>query len=243
MHDARIFAMPTDRVVPDEHVKPYSAYYFTVDAGVMAATAALAKDLGTTTPVALLAAFNVLTHQIAGTTDPALDTLTTGRTDPRFDDTVGPLMNFLVFRTDIAECADFRDVLARTRDTCLEAYSHEIPIQHIERVAPELMEPNDDARVTNCILGIFQSPFEEPQLRIADGLYEIRKRALPTPVGPWIPHGVAWALYLTAAGELSGCVQFNLEDLDEHTVADWASGYRRILARAAGDPDREWKTL
>jgi condensation enzyme len=243
MRGAQIFAVPTDRAVPESHTKPYSAHNFVVETDVMGAMCMLARDMKTSVSTVLLAAFNVLTHQIAGTTDAALDTLTTGRTDPQFDEAVGPLMNFLVFRTDIAECASFREVVASTRDACAEAYSHEIPIQHIEREVPELMEPNEDVRMTNCILGIFQPPFGEEALRIADDTHEIRKRALPTPIGPWIPHGVAWALNLLHTGELAGCVQFNVEDLDENTVADWASGYRRILSKAASAPDREWKTL
>jgi hypothetical protein len=243
MRGARIFAVPTDRAVPDSHTEPYSAQNFVVDAEVIGPLAALAESLQTSTATALLAAFNVLVHQIGGTTDPAIDTLTTGRNDPRFENSVGPVMNFLVFRTGLSGCTSFRDILARTRDSCDEAYLHEIPIQHIEREAPELMDPNQDTRMTNFILGIHQSPFDEATLQIADGGYEIRKRVLPAPVADWIPHGVAWAMHLLPSGELSNCIQFNLEDLDERTVADWAAGYRRILAAAASDPDREWKTL
>jgi hypothetical protein len=47
---------------------------------------------------------------------------------------------------------------------------------------------------------------------------------------------------LLPSGELTGCIQFNLEDLDERTVAGWAAGYQRILAAAATDPDRDWRT-
>jgi hypothetical protein len=242
LRGARIFAVPTDRVVPDRHTEPYSAQNFIVGAPVLAPLVALAGSLRTTSSTVLLAAVNVLAHQIVGTTDPAIDTLTTGRTDPRYANSVGPVTNSLVLRTDIAGCASFREVVARTRDSWDEALRHEIPIQHVERTVPELMAANRDARTTDFILGIHTPPFADEALRIADGAYEIRRRMLPAPVAAWIPGGVAWRMRLLPSGELTGCIQFNLEDLDERTVAGWAAGYQRILAAAATDPDRAWKT-
>jgi len=243
MRGARIFAVPTDRPVPDRHTQPYSAHNFVVDTEVMDAARAAAAAAETSVEVVLLAAFTVLAHWIAGTTDQAIDTLTTGRIDPRFDDTVGAVMNFLVFRTELATCESFRDVVASTRDSWDEAHANEIPIQQIEWDVPELMEPNEDSSRTQCIIGFFRSPFDLAQLRIAEKSYEIRKRERLTPVGPWIPHGVAWALHLVPSGELCACVQFNREELDESTVVGWTTGYRRILSNAAQDPDQRWKAL
>ncbi|MGW3959583.1 condensation domain-containing protein [Amycolatopsis sp. NPDC005003] len=243
MHGAQIFAVPADYPVPDTHDTPCTTHNFTVDAGVMAGVAEIAEAAGATAPVVLLAAFNVLAHEIAGTTDQAIDTLTTGRTDSRFDDTVGPVMNFLVFRTDIGPAGSFLDVVKRTQDSWAEAYAHEIPIQHIEWEAPHVMEPNDENLKTNCIIGFFELPFDEADLQIGEGSTEIRKRTAPTPVGPWIPHGVAWALHLLRTGELTGSIQYNLEDVGESTVAGWAASYRRILANAAENPYRQWKML
>ena len=241
LRGAHIFAMPTDRAVPARHTEPYSALHFIVDAEVMTPLAALAGSLHTTQAAVLLAAVNVLAHQIVGTTDPAIDMVTTGRTDPRYTNSVGPVLNFLVFRTDISGCASFREIAARTGDVWDEALRHEIPIQHIEQAVPELREPTTDARMTNFVFSVHIPPFDDDALRIADGAYEIRRRLLPAPVATWIPHGVAWRMQLLPSGELTGCIQYNLEDLDEQTVADWAAGYQRILAAAALDPDQDWQ--
>lgn len=243
MRGARIFAAPTDRPAPEQHTSPYSAHHFTVDAGAMAAAGALAAEVGGGPEVAVLAAFNLLIHRVAGTTDQAVDTLTPGRTDPRFDGTVGAVMNFLVFRTDLAGCATFRDVVHATQDTCREAYAHEMPIQHIESEVPELMTPNEEPLLTNCILGVFPALFDEAELPLADGVRKVRARTLPTPVGPWIPHGVAWTLHLAPDGALHGYVQYNREELDEPTAAGWAHAYRDALAEGARQPDRDWRTL
>jgi hypothetical protein len=243
MQGARIFAVPTDRIVPQVRSRPCSARNFVLDADVMARLARFAESSRASIPMALLAAFNVLAHEISGMTDLAIDTLTTGRNDPRFHDSVGPLMNFLVYRTDLAGCVSFRDVVSRTRDSCLQAAAHEVPIQHIEREVPELMAPNEDPQKTNCIVGIFQPPFDAAASQIADGCHEICTRSPLTPVDVWIPHGVAWSLHLPPSGELCAHVQFNLEELDESSVAGWVSSYQRILCGAASDPDREWRAL
>jgi non-ribosomal peptide synthetase component F len=191
----------------------------------------------------LLAAFNLLAQQISGSTDLAIDTLTTGRNDPRFRDTVGPLMNFLVYRTEISGCTSFREVLARTRDTCVQAGAHEVPIQYIEQEVPELMRPNTDPRKTHCIVGIFPAPFDADASRIADSTREILPRSPSTQLSTWIPHGMAWSLHLTPSGELAGQVQFSAEELDERRVAGWAAGYQRILTTAARNPDQSWRPL
>jgi hypothetical protein len=243
LRGAQVFAVPTDREVPAVHTEPYSALNFILEADVIAPLTALARQVQTSTAAVLLATINVLAHQLVGTTDPAIDTLTTGRTDPRFDNSVGPVMNFLVFRTDIAGSRSFRDLLERTRDGYHEARLFEIPIQQVERAVPELMEPNSDSRRTAFVLGIHQPPFPDWQLNLADRAAEIRRRVLPAPVAAWIPHGVGWDMRLLASGELTNCIRFNLEDLDESTVAGWAGSYRRIVTAAAADPDRDWRAL
>ncbi|GAA2687227.1 condensation domain-containing protein [Actinoplanes palleronii] len=236
----RIFAVPTDRDVPERHHEPYSAVNFVVGRDVMGAIGDLAAQERTDVPTVLLAAFNVLVHAVAGTTDQAIDTLTTGRTEARFDDTAGPVMNFVVLRTDLGRCASLRDVVAATRDVCRETYANEIPIQHIERAVPELMTPNDEPRKTNCIVGVFPHPSGVGTPRLAGGSTEIYKRPSVTPVGPWIPHGVAWGMHPHPGGELSGCVQFNTEDLDASTVSGWTGTYQSILRDLATDPGRTW---
>jgi hypothetical protein len=240
LRGARIFAAPTERPAPDTHTEPYSAYRFVVDAGP---ALKLAESCGATAWDALVAAFNVLAHHVSGDAEPALDTLTSGRSAGGFDGSIGALMNFVVLRTDLAGCTGFRGVLERTRDTCRDAIAHEIPIQHIEHELPALMEPNDDPLMTNSILGIFLAPFPEAQLRIADGTREVLHGHGSAPVGPWIPHGVAWALTLSSAGRLHGCVQYNRQELDEPTVAGWAATYSRIVASGGTDPDLAWETL
>jgi non-ribosomal peptide synthetase component F len=241
LDDARIFALPTDRPAPERHTQPCSAHNFAIGAEVMAAVSALGAAAGSATPVVLLAAFNVLAHQISGTTDPVIDTITTGRGEPTFHDTVGTFLNFLPLRTDVSDCASFRDILARTRQTCLDAAAHEIPIQHIEHAMPELMRPYENPMMSEFIVGFSEPWSDGPAVRIADSSYEVQRRTLQEPVSSEIPHGLAWIMDILPSGEVSGSIQYNRDQFDERTVTGWASAYRRILSAAAAEtrPDME----
>jgi condensation enzyme len=210
---------------------------------VMAAVSALGGSMRSTTFMVLLAAFNVLAYQINGTTDPVITAVSNGRSGPQFHETVGPFLNFLPLRTDMSECETFRDVIARTRQTCIEAYSHEIPIEHIERELPELMQPLKNPRMCDITVSQPQSDHRVATAQIADGSQEIRELQELEPISSDIPGGLAWAMEIPSSGNLSTYVQYDLEDFDERTITGWTSAYRDILSRGADQPDREWKTL
>jgi condensation enzyme len=241
--DARVFALPNDRATPELYSRPYSVYNYVIGADVIAPASALATDTRSSLFMVLLAAFNVLAHQINGTTNPAIRAFTSGRNEPEFQDTMGVFMNLVPFRTDIAGCVSFREVLACTRDTCVEAYENEIPINHLEQELPDFNAPHQDPRRSQFILSMYQPQFDAAALAMADGAYEILKRELPEPEHPDIPSGLVWNLVVLPSSELTGGVLFNLDEFDERTVADWVSGYHRILAEAIHDPDQEWKAL
>lgn len=239
---ARTFALPTDRPVPERHSRPYSARNFTIDADVIAAAAALARSARCSTFMVLLGAFNVLAHQITGTTDPVIDAITTGRNEPQFHDTVGPFLNFLPLRTDIGNCETFRDLLMQTRRTCLEAYSHEMPIESIKRELPGLFEAARRPENSDTILGLFQAPFDSSEVLIADEVKDITLDSLE-PVSSDLPQGIAWAIEIPPEGKLTGTVQYNGDEFDDSTIADWIASYHRILSGASTQPDTAWREL
>jgi non-ribosomal peptide synthetase component F len=243
LRDARIFALPADRPVREVHTRPYSGYHFTVDVTVMAAISAFAREIRGSVFMVLLAAFNVLAHQITGTTDPVIQAFSNGRNDPVTYDVVGSIMNILALRTDIGGCVTFREIVECSRETSLKAYSHEMPIKHIERELPKLMQPLKDPRMCFFVIGVTQSQFDDSEFQIGDSSYQVRERVVQEPESNEIPQGCAWTLDMLPSGQLAGHVQYNLDEFDERTVMDWIASYQRILCGAAADPDRAWKTL
>jgi non-ribosomal peptide synthetase component F len=170
-----------------------------------------------------------------------------GRGKPEFHDTVGPFLNFMALRTDLAGCAGFRDVVRSTRNTCLEAYAHEVPIRHVEQAVPTLMAPMADPGNCDFIFGFFESPVSLGSGDPAQDPFRISERTTGVPkresVSEQIPGGAAWNMGVASTGEVRGGLQYNPGEFDESTVADWVSEYCRIVVAAVDEPDREWKTL
>jgi condensation enzyme len=240
---ARIFALPTDRPVSGMHSRPYSAYYFSIDPKVTAEIAALSTTTRSSAFMILLAAFNVLTYEITGTTDPVVNTFSSGRNDPEIQNIVGSIVNALPLRTSMDRCVTFRDVVACTRRTCLEAYSHEIATERILQEAPNLMEPLREPMLCNFFaFSMRQGYVDDADLKFADGSYQVREEVVQhEDESADLADGFVWDMDMLPSGELTGTVRFNLDEFDEDTVIGWASAYHRILSAGVLDPDGEWK--
>jgi hypothetical protein len=241
---ARIFLLPTDYPVTGVYSRPFSAKHFSIDPETAAETAALSRNMRASMFMVLLAAFNVLTHEITGTTDPVINTFYSGRTDPKTHNIVGPTVNVVPLRTSIDDCVTFRDVVARSRRTCLEAYSHEIPRDRIEREAPDLMKPAEDPMLANFFAFSMPQPQVDDELEFGDSAYVVRKEVVEEELeSEDLGGGAIWDMDLLRTGELHGTVRFNLDEFKEETVKEWIAAYRRILSGAVREPDGEWKRL
>lgn len=244
LHGAHVLALPNDNPRPEVYSRPFSAYNYFVSAEEMAAASRLARATRSSMFMVTMAAFSVFIYEMTGQSDPGIRAFTTGRNELAFQNTMGLFLNLVPFRTDIGGCASFRDIVASTKDTCIEAYANEVPITVIEQDLPDFNGPHDDPENSQCVLGMFQSQAGDgAPLPIADGAELIYKRTLPNEVTSDIPTGMAWSMAVGGAGGLTGNVVYNLDEFSEQKVAGWASDYNRILAKLANEPDREWRQL
>jgi hypothetical protein len=241
---AREFAMPNDHGHPASYSRPYSQHSHVIEADVIAKATALAAASRTTLFPVLLSAFYVLAHQITGATDLTIRSFTAGRDVEEFHNTTGLFLNLVPFRTDIADCTSFRDIVARTKETFIDAIAHELPAAVIEQSFPDITKPREDLRTSQFVISCPMSQLgEDISYPIAEGARYVRI--------PWreedgphdIPSGTGWYIDLPASSALTGAIMFNPDEFDESTVASWAAGLRRILTAAVRDPDQDWKTL
>lgn len=214
---------------------------FQIDTDVVAAVLELAKETRSSAFMVMLAAYYVHVSRATGQTDLTIPTPASGRGQARFQETVGSFFNFLPLRTDLAGSGTFREVIKRTRGTCLRAYSNQIPFAQVMAASPALGRPfiADDLAVWP--FQVFQFPYVMDREVVGDlELSEIRKRTLPQDAGADIPDGCLWTLDLNADGlELVGGLQFNSNLYRRETIREIMSTFFRVLRETVLAPDAE----
>jgi hypothetical protein len=241
---AREFVMPTDHGHPERYSRPYSMHAFSIDADTMAAAADLANATRGSLFMVIFSAIYVLANQITGATDLTVNAVTSGRNELAFHNTMGLFLNVLPFRTEIADCASFRDVVVKTRETFIDAMANELPAGLLEKTFPDYIKSREDTRMAQFLISDASSQDSEMTFPIAEGAKGIDERLLQDAETHDLPGGdTVWYLSVQPDGSLHGSVQFNLDEFEASTAQGWAAGLKRILASAARDPDQDWRQL
>jgi non-ribosomal peptide synthetase component F len=234
---AQFTAIPTD--IPRSAGFPEStaAHRFLIPGDVVSVIDRLASASRTTRFMALAAMYQLLVHRLTGATDVVIATFTPGRFGQRFQETVGPFFNFVPLRTDIAGCRSYRELLERTRRTCLEAFSHDMPSLQIFAQAPELMGP---AMTDNATAVVFQSVPDPKQLVEAPGdlkYVRITRLLSSQPVASSVPDGALWDLNKDPSGDAIGVVGYKRNLFREDTIASMAADFGQIARVFSSSPD------
>jgi len=240
---ARETVMPNDHPHPDLYSRPYSMHVFGIDADTMTAATALATATRGTRFMVMLSAIYVLMNQITGATDLTVPAITAGRNELQFHNTMGLFLNVLPFRTQIADCTSFRDVVRKTRDTFIDAMANELPIGLLEQTFPDYIKSRQDRRTSQLLIMQPPAQYGEMTLPIAEGATEIDEVLLEEAESSDIPGGTEWHLNTQPDGALSGAMHYNLDEFEQSTVQGWSTGLKQILASAARDPDQDWRQL
>jgi condensation enzyme len=240
---AREFVMPNDHGHPERYSRPYSLHVFTIDADTMGAAAVLANATRGTRFMVLLSAIYVLAHQITGATDLTVKAVTAGRTELEFHNTMGLFLNVVPFRTEIADCTSFRDIVLKTRETFIDAMANELPASTLEQAFPDYIRSREDTRMSQVLILQTPSQYGEMVLPIAEGAKEVDEVLLEEAESSDILTGTEWHLSPQPDGAVSGSLHFNLDEFEESTPEVWTAALKRILASAVRDPGQDWRQL
>jgi len=191
----------------------------------------------------MLSAFYVLAHKITGATDLTIKAVTAGRNELEFHNTMGLFLNVVPFRTEIAGCASFRDIVMKTRETFIDAMAHELPAGLLEQTFPDYISSREDTRMSQFLIAQPPSQYGEMTLPIAEGAKELDEVLLEETESSDIPSGTVWHMNTRPDGAVCGGLHFNLDEHEASTVEGWTAGFNRILAGAVRDPGQDWRQL
>jgi amino acid adenylation domain-containing protein/non-ribosomal peptide synthase protein (TIGR01720 family) len=226
-----VLELPTDRPRPATRTHGGLALPFALSPELSRGVRGLASAQGVTPFIVLLAAFRALLARCSGQGDFALGTLIANRLRREVEGLLGFFANTLALRTDASDDPPFRELVARERETALEAYAHqELPFA---KLVEELSPPRDLSRTPlfQAMLMLQNAPSGDGRLRLP-GLEIV-------PVG--VDSRTAktdLTLYMTDEAErFTGFFEYNRDLFDLETVERLSEHLRRLLEGAVAAPE------
>ncbi|HEX5751790.1 MAG TPA: amino acid adenylation domain-containing protein, partial [Archangium sp.] len=134
-----LLELPTDHPRPPVQTYRGQTLGFLLPAAQVDALKKVGQEEGATLFMTLLAAFQVLLQGYSGQDDISVGTPIAGRNRAEVEGLIGFFVNTLVLRTRLGAGLTFRELLARVRQTTLEAYAHQdVPFEKlVEELRPE----------------------------------------------------------------------------------------------------------
>ncbi|RDI51834.1 non-ribosomal peptide synthase/polyketide synthase, partial [Nocardia mexicana] len=127
--------LPSDRPRPAMQSFAGAKVGVEIDAELHRALNELARGESATLFMVVHTAFAVLLSRLSGTEDIAIGTPMAGRGERELDDLIGMFVNTLVFRTQVDAGASFEQLLARQRESDLQAFAHaDVPFERLVEV-------------------------------------------------------------------------------------------------------------
>ncbi|AVH66611.1 non-ribosomal peptide synthetase [Nostoc sp. 'Peltigera membranacea cyanobiont' N6] len=134
-----LLELPTDYPRPGLQSYRGARYLYSLTPELSAAIKTLSQEQGTSLFMTLLAALNVLLSRYSRQEDLCIGSPIANRTHSQTQSLIGFFVNTLVLRNQIKPEQSFIELLQQTRQTCLDAYSHQdIPFEFlVEKLQPE----------------------------------------------------------------------------------------------------------
>lgn len=236
-------------ILADYRISPdvpgvYSVDRFIIEEELTSATLEFARAMRSSPFMVMLSAFNVLIHRMTGVTDLVVPMMTAGRGDPSFNETVGAFFNMVPLRTDLSECRNFMQLVRRTRETCLEAYTYELPFGEIAAQAPELLRTYERDNGAVVAFQVMQFPGVAEGELVGDVEYtSVRRRTMSYPTTSDIPNGILWGLDVLPTGEIASTMRFNSKQFDQPTMTKMVEEYCQVLRKGISDPNSPLSAL
>ncbi|MEP6995919.1 MAG: amino acid adenylation domain-containing protein, partial [Acidobacteriota bacterium] len=203
--------------------------------GLLQRLNALSHSEGATLFMTLLAAFQALLSRYTGQEDIPVGSPIAGRTQVETEGLIGFFVNTLVLRGDLSGDPTFRQLLARVRETSLEAYAHQdLPF---EKLVEELQPERDLGRnpLFQVMFALQNTPASSPELT---GL-----KVAPLSVESKTSHFDLEVYLLEKPSGLTCTFVYATDLFDSGTIVRMMGHYQRLLESVVADPDRCLSTV
>ena len=227
--DVPVLELPTDRPRPPRMSYRGEVEWFTLPTELTARLKALARQENATLFMTLLAAFQVLLLRYSGQEDFTVGTPVAGRNRPELEGLIGFFVNTLVLRAGLGGNPGFRELLARTRTTALEAYAHQdLPF---EKLVEALNHERDLSRNPLFQVMFALQNLPEETLELAG----VEAERIP------LHNGTAkfdLSLAVTEVGdELQGVLEYSTDLFDDSRIRRLTGHFRSLLGGIVEAPD------
>ncbi|WP_267116435.1 non-ribosomal peptide synthetase [Xanthomonas sacchari] len=222
-----VFELPADHARPAKQSHQGALHRFRIPEPLHGALLELSAQRGITLYMTLLAAFHVLLSRLSGVTDILIGSPLAVRSETILHDVVGPLLNTVVLRLELADDPSFDDLLERARSATLDAHEQQqLPFE----VLVEQLRPMRDLSRPPVVQVLFSMQnYPSPE----DGSSALWERV----ESPWGYAKYDLSLYAeqTSDGLLCEC-EYATDLFEEATIDRWCARLVAILASMVADP-------
>ncbi|HEX5760628.1 MAG TPA: non-ribosomal peptide synthase/polyketide synthase [Thermoanaerobaculia bacterium] len=230
-----LLELPIDRPRPALQSFRGAKLRFTVPAALVGALRVLSLRRGASLFMTLLAGLQTLLGRYSGCADVPVGTAVAGRGRVETENLIGFFVNTLVLRGDLDGDPAFAELVARTREACLEAFAHqEVPF---EKLVEELQPRRNLAHspLFQVMLTLQNVPRQAPAL---PGL---ALSPLASDVGA-AKFDLTFLLF-ESGDDLQGQVEYNRDLFHATTIDRLVAHFGNLLAAAAADAARRLSEL
>ncbi|WP_033439096.1 non-ribosomal peptide synthetase [Saccharothrix sp. NRRL B-16314] len=222
--------LPADRPRPARWDPTGGTAHFVVPAPLAARLVGIGRAAGATPFMVYLAAFNLLLGRYSGSGDFGVGVSMGGRDQAELEQLIGPLLTTVVLRADLSGDPTFAELLARTRETTLDAFEHrDVPFQ---RLAAELATGRDLSRnplfqVSFVVHNAQGEPLSLPGVRVE----QVTGAAMAA------PFDLSLHMAENADGSWNGRLLYPTSLFDHGRVERMGVNYLALLGHLAAEPD------
>lgn len=228
--------------LPADNARPAVPSYrggmvsFRLSADLSSALQALSRQEGVTLFMTLLAGWQALLGRYAGQTAVTVGTDVANRNRLETEGLIGFFINQLVLRADLQRTPDFREMLRRTRDVTLAAYSNQdLPFERlVEELAPVRLLGRAPLFQVKFVL--YNTP--QPELRMSRVMVQLD----PIPAES-AKFDLSLLIEQNSGLGMSGELEYAADLFEASTVERVADHFSRLLQGAVADPSKRISDL